>query len=66
MRKNSTLSLRNILLKKQTYNEPENFISKNHDFSGPNPNTIRFILSYAKSTRKIKIKNGNNFIISLN
>jgi hypothetical protein len=66
MRKNSTLSLRNILLKKQTHNDHENFMNKNHDVYGPNPNTIRFILSYAKSTRRIKIKSGNNFIISLN
>ena len=65
MRKNSTLSLKNNLLKKQT-NKNKQLVNKNYEEFEPSSESIQFIISYAKSTKCIKSNTCGNFLISLN
>ena len=65
MRKNSTLSLKNNLLKKQT-NKNKQLINKNYEEFEPSSESIQFIISYVKSTKCIKSNTCGNFLISLN
>ncbi len=58
MRKTSTLSLLDVLLKQRSSNS-QNLLK-------PRKETISTILSYAKSVRGFRTKSGNDFLVSLN